>query len=147
MIRKIWLTAFMLCVFIASGCSKDQSVKSDLGKSKTEIILRPGEFRVVKTIQGEASSSYLFWLDFSPILRSFSQSPVPVIAFQLGSPNLHERAMRDLYSQHDLQGKPQILHNFLEEYTLANYLGLYAVIKLSISAEVIEFTGNENYAY
>ena len=65
---------------------------------------------------------------------------MPVIAFQLGKPNLHEQVMRDLHSHHDLQGKPQILHNFLEEYTLANYLGLFAILKLTISAEVIEFT-------
>ena len=140
MTRKIWAITAMLALLIIAGCSKDRSIKPDLGKNKAEIILRPGEFRVVKTIHGEASSSFLFWINFSPVLKSMSQSPVPVISFELGKPNIHERAMRDLHSQHDLQGKPQILHNFLVEWNLANYLGLYAILKLSISAEVIEFT-------
>jgi hypothetical protein len=67
-----------------------------------------------------------------------------VISFELGKPNLHARAMRNMLNQHDLRGKPQILHNLMEEWTLANYLGLYAILKLSISAEVIEFTDNSD---
>ena len=129
----------MLALLAVSGCNKDKSVKPDLGKNKTEIILSPGEFQVVKTIHGQAATSFLFWIDFSPVLKSIDKASVPVISFQLDKSNIHERAMHDLHKQHDLQGKPQILHNFLEEWTLANYLGLYAIRKLSISAEVIEF--------
>ena len=143
MLSKISVVAVLLALLTVTGCNKDKSVKSNLGKTKTEIILKPGEFKFVKTVHGEASSSFLFWLDFSPILVSLNQPPVPVISFRLGSPDVYTRAMRDLYSQYDLQGKPQILHNFLEEWTLANYLGLYAVQKLTISAEVIEFTGTD----
>jgi hypothetical protein len=40
-----------------------------------------------------------------------------------------------------MRGKPQLLHNVVEEWTVANYLGLYAVLRVSISADVIEFTG------
>ncbi len=130
----------MVVLLITTGCNKNKLIKPELGKNKTEIILRPGEFRVVKTIHGEAASYFLFWVDISPALISMNQAPVPVISFALGKPNLHQRAMRKLNSQHNLQGKPQILHNFLEEWSLANYLGLFAILKLSISAEVIEFT-------
>ncbi|RLA16823.1 MAG: hypothetical protein DRQ62_15660 [Gammaproteobacteria bacterium] len=139
MISKISVITVMLALLAVSGCNKDKSVKPDLGKNKTEIILSPGEFQVVKTIHGKASTSFLFWIDFSPVLKSIDKASVPVISFQLDKSNIHERAMHDLHKQHDLQGKPQILHNFLEEWTLANYLGLYAIRKLSISAEVIEF--------
>ena len=140
MLSKQLAIVTMLTLLITTGCNKDRSIKPNLGKNKTEIILRPGEFRVVKTIQGEASTYFLFWIDLSPAMKAISKSPVPVISFELGKPNLHQRAMRDLNSQHDLQGKPQILHNFLEEWSLANYLGLFAILRLSISAEVIEFT-------
>lgn len=137
---KTWIITTMLVLLITTGCSKNKSIKPELGKSKTEIILKPGKFHVVKTIHGEASSYFLFWIDISPALKSMNQAPVPVISFELGKPNIHQRVMRDLNSQHNLQGKPQILHNFLEEWNLANYLGLFAILKLSISAEVIEFT-------
>ena len=61
-------------------------------------------------------------------------------AFALGNAALKVRAMQDLHSKHDLTGKPQVLHNFVEEWSIANYLGLFAIMRLSITAEVIEFT-------
>lgn len=144
MISKLAAIIIVLALLTVSGCNKYKSVKADLGKSKKEILLKPGQFKLVKTIQGEASSSFLFWIDISPALQSINQSPVPVISFELGKPDLHARAMRNMLNQHDLRGKPQILHNLMEEWTLANYLGLYAVLKLSISAEVIEFSDNSD---
>lgn len=144
MISKISVVTVILVLLTVSGCNKYKSVKPDLGKNKQEILLKPGQFKLVKTIQGEASSSFLFWIDFTPALQSISKSPVPVISFELGKPNLHERAMRNMLNQHDLRGKPQILHNLMEEWTLANYLGLFAILRLSISAEVIEFTDNSD---
>lgn len=143
MLSKKSVVTIMLVLLTITGCNQYKSVKPNLGKTKAEIILKPGKFKLVKTIHAEATSYFLFWIDISPFLRIFNQSPVPVISFRLGHPDLYTRAMRDLHRQHDLQGKPQILHNFLEEWTLANYLGLYAVQKLSISAEVIEFTATD----
>ena len=143
MISKICVITAIFSLLIISGCTKDQYIKPDLGKSKAEIILKPGEFRVIKNVYGEASTPFLFWLDITPFMKGIGQPTVPVFSFQLGDPNIHERAMRDLHSQHDLRGKPQVLHNFLVEWTLANYLGLFAILKLSISAEVIEFTEQE----
>ncbi len=42
-----------------------------------------------------------------------------------------------LHSEHDLLGKPQIPHNFLEEWSLANDLGLFAVKRLTITADAL----------
>jgi hypothetical protein len=47
--------------------------------------------------------------------------------------------MEDMHRKHDLVGKPQVLHNFVEEWSLANYLGLFAIQRVTITAEVIEF--------
>ena len=51
--------------------------------------------------------------------------------------------MQDLYSKHDLQGKPQVLHNINEEWSVASYLGLFAILKVSVMAEIIEFKDQE----
>ena len=110
------------------------------GKNKAEIVLKPGEFRIVKAVRGEASCPFLFWIDIPSAIESKVGIDMPLITFALGNSNLRELAMRDLHSKHDLLGKPQILHNFIEEWTIANYLGIFAVVKVSISAEVIEFT-------
>ena len=131
------------------GCASSMAIAPNLGKNKAKITLNPREFRVVKTVIGEASSPYLFWIDLpSSIQSQFAYSsveakPTPLVSFELGNRNLHQLAMKDLLSKHDLRGKPQILHNILEEWTLANYLGLFAILRVKISAEVIEFIGKD----
>ena len=50
--------------------------------------------------------------------------------------------MADLRSQVDLLGKPRFLHNVVEEWTVSNFLGLFAIVRLTISADVIEFRGD-----
>ena len=134
-----WFVMAMLVVFTVSGCTKAPTVKSSLGKIETKIKLEPGAFKVVKAVKGEASCPYLFWIEH-PLAEHSTSSPVPLLAFELGNPHLRELAMQDLYSKYDLQGKPQVLHNIIEEWSVANYLGLFAILKVSIMAEIIEFT-------
>lgn len=138
---KFYIFFTLLFFLVATGCATTKTVIPDLGKNKTKITLKPGEFRIVKTITGEASCPFLFWIDVPPQFKSSTGINAPILAFDLGDPNLHKLAMKDLHSKHDLKGKPQILHNILEEWSIANYLGLFAILKVTITAEVIEFTG------
>ena len=138
--NKFRVIITMLVILAVTGCATNETNMPNLGINKAKITLNPGEFRVVRIVRGEASSSYLLWIVDPTSLPSMSKIPMPLIDFQLGGSDLHERAMQDLNSKHDLRGKPQILHNLLEEWTLANYLGLFAILKVSITAEVIEFT-------
>lgn len=131
----------MFILLTTSGCTKAPSVKLSLGKIETKIKLKPGEFTVIGAVTGEASCPYLFWIENPFEEHSYnSSSPVPFIALELGNPHLRKRAMQDLYSKHDLQGKPQVLHNIIEEWSVASYLGLFAILKVSVMAEVIEFS-------
>ena len=113
----------------------------DVYRLKPKLVLNPGEFRVVRSVQGRASCPFFLYIDLPPSMRSalgFSASGPPV-AFALGDAALKVRAMEDLHRQHDLVGKPQVLHNFVEEWSVANYLGLFAIKRLTITAEVLEF--------
>ena len=137
---QLWFLMAILILVTASGCTTAPLVVNDPGKVEAKINLKPGEFKVVGAVKGEASCPYLFWIDiYSP--ERTKPSPVPLFAIELGNPHLLELAMQDLYSKHDLQGKPQILHNVIEEWSVANYLGLFAIRKVSFMAEIIEFTG------
>ena len=91
---------------------------------------------------GQASCPFFLYIDPPPGVKGvLGLAPsTPAINFALGSSSLRVRAMQDLHRKHDLVGKPQILHNFVEEWTLSNYLGLFAIQRLTITAEVIEFT-------
>lgn len=115
----------------------------DVDKVKPKLVLNAGGFRVVRTVSGRASCPYFLYIHVPDSLLGVFGIPGsgPPVAFALRDPALHVRAMEDLHSKHDLLGKPQILHHFVEEWTLASYLGLFAIERLSITAEVLEFTG------
>ena len=125
------------------GCTTAVEISPDIDKIKPKLALREGGFRVVRSVTGRASCPYLLFLDvpmgfLNPI--GISADP-PAIAFAIGDAALRVRAMEELHQKHDLVGKPQVLHHFVEEWSRANYLGLFAIQRLTISAEVIEFIG------
>ena len=143
-IRKVWIAVLIPWLLSLAGCASEVVLTPDVDKVKPKLVLNEGEFRVVRTVSGKASCPYLLYLDLPDSLLGVVGISIsaPPVAFALGDAALHVRAMEDLHSKHDLLGKPQILHHFLEEWTLANYLGLFAVRRLTITAEVLEFTEN-----
>jgi hypothetical protein len=127
----------------ALGCTAGVARTPDLGKVGPKLVLQPGSFRVVGTATGRASAPALLYFDPPPAIKAALRIPAtqPALSFGLGDMALRVRAIRDLHRQHDLVGKPQIFHNFVEEWTVANYLGLFAIIRVTVTAEVLEFTG------
>ena len=134
----------VLAFLLSSGCASEVVRLPDLGKVKPKLVLEPGSFRVVRTVTGRASAPSFLYFDPPPAIKTALGIPAsqPALTFSLGDMALRVRAMRELHRQHDLVGKPQVLHNFVEEWTVANYLGLFAITRLTITAEVVEFTGS-----
>jgi hypothetical protein len=128
-------------LLLLAGCASEVSLVSDVDKVKPKLVLNEDGFRVVGTVSGRASCPYFLYLDLPDSLLGVMGISIaaPPVAFALGDAALHVRAMEDLHSKHDLLGKPQVLHHFVEEWTLANYLGLFAIKRLTITAEVLEF--------
>ena len=129
-----------------AGCTTYHSTALEVGTMKPKLQLYGADFRLVRRVTGEAEAPFLFWLDIpDTIQRAVFENlanPLPVLTIALGDPRLREQAMAALHRQHDLRGKPQLLHNVVEEWSVASYLGLYAVVRVSISADVIELTGS-----
>jgi len=141
--KHTWIAVVMCALLPLAGCATELPLDPDVDKVKPKLVLNPGEFRVVRTVRGQASCPFFLYIDLPPALKTaLGFSPTaPAINFALGDSALRVRAMEDLHREHDLVGKPQILHNFVQEWTLANYLGLFAIKRLTITAEVLEFTG------
>ncbi len=136
------ITVALCSLLPLAGCASEVALDRDVYKIAPKLILKQGEFRVVRTVRGQASCPSLLYIDPPPAIKAVLGIPAsaPALTFALGDSALKVRAMEDLHSKHDLLGKPQILHNFVEEWTVANYLGLFAILRLSITAEVLEFT-------
>ncbi len=133
-----------VALLATAGCTTYNPAALEVGSIKPKLQLSGDDFRLLGRVTGEASASFLFWIDipesFQRAVFSNLVNPLPVLTIALDDPRLRERAMAALHRQHDLRGKPQLLHNLVEEWSVANYLGLYAVVHVSISADVIEFT-------
>jgi hypothetical protein len=135
------LLVALLLVIAASGCADTRFKRRDDPEVVARIVLDPGRFHVIQTVQGNASCPYLFWIAIPSALSEAMgfRVPIPLIAIQLGDAELHERAMRDLHDQVDMIGKPRLLHNFIEDWSVAGYLGLFGITRLTVTAELIEF--------
>jgi hypothetical protein len=127
-----------------AGCATYSTAPLEVGVMKPKLLLSGDHFRLVRRVTGEAETSFLFWIDIPDTIQRAAfknlATPLPVLTIALGDPRLRERAMAALHRQYDMRGKPQLLNNVVEEWSVANYLGLYAVVRVSISADVIEFT-------
>jgi hypothetical protein len=140
-----WWRLVGIAVVATVGCATYNPAALEVGRMKPKLQLSGADFKLVRRVTGEASVPLLFWVDIPEGIQRWAfpslVNPLPVLAIALGDPRLREQAMAALHRQHDMRGKPQLLHNVVEEWTVANYLGLYAVLHVSISADVIEFTG------
>ena len=127
---------------LMGGCASFATDSVDGALFKPKIILSEDNFSVVrKHVSGQASCRYLLWIAIPEWIQLAAgmPKPIPIISIAIDDPSLREQAMADLHRMHDLRGKPQILHNLMEEWTVAGYVGFYAVVRLTITAEVLEF--------
>ncbi|UCE63907.1 MAG: hypothetical protein JSU59_01755 [Nitrospirota bacterium] len=141
----LWLILLLFLLLGLSGCAVGHPSPSFTSTPTTEFVLAPGTYEVVGRLEGHASCPFLFWVDMPDTWLQFRYGfTVPLISFALGDTDLRTRAMADLHSKVEIQGTRRVLHNIMEETTIANYLGLFAILEVTVSAEVIEFTGGQS---
>jgi len=140
----IWGILLLPLLLGLSGCAVGHSTPKITIPSQPDFLLKPGTYQVVGRVEGYASCPFLFWIDIPQAWESQVGVSVPLLSFALGDIDLRTRAMADLHTKVEIQGKRRVLHNIMEEMTVANYLGLFAILDVTISAEVIEFTGSQS---
>jgi hypothetical protein len=138
------LLLFLTLLLGLSGCAVGHPSPEFISPSQPDFLLKPGTYQVVGRVEGHASCPFLFWVDIPQGWQSRAGVSIPLLSFALGDTDLRTQAMADLHTKVEIQGKRRILHNIMEEMTVANYLGLFAILDVSISAEVIEFTGSQS---
>ena len=143
MCSTIWLL-LLACLLGLSGCAVGHPSPEFTSPSQPDFLLKPGTYEVVGRVEGRASCPFLFWVDIPQAWQSRVGVSIPLVSFALGDTDLRTQAMADLHSKVEIQGKRRVLHNIMEEITVANYLGLFAILDVTISAEVIEFTGSQS---
>jgi len=140
--KRILFLGLLFVMALACGCTVYSGQRSGLSNQRirTKVLLERGNYRIVQShVEGYASCPHILFVAFPAVLQRSYGLPA-AIGTPFGDPDLLERAMADLHSKTDMQGKPRILHNVMEEWTNTMYFGVYGVAELKISAMVLEFT-------
>lgn len=137
MLRKLLCGALLAGVATFAGCT------SWVGHHEVEwqtknIVLAANNWHVLKSnLKASASCSYLFP---HGLLAVMGVELLPAGGIALGNPELYEQAYKKLRADAALEGKSAQLYNVTEETTLASYI-VIGDLKLTLTADVIEFTG------
>ena len=107
---------FVLIISLSSCSSWYSAVVTNI----TNVELSQANFKVIKTISGEATCIDWFMLPMCP------------------TPNLLGKAKSDMLSTADLQNGAKAIVNLRAELD-ARYYGVLLIKKMYVSAEVIEF--------
>ena len=119
--NSIVISLFVVISFFCSCTTQRGMYNND---SQTLVQLKENNFRIIKTISGEATANYFLFMG-------------------LDAQNLAGRAKIDLMSKADLVGKARALVNFATDIKYTTFMGIYYSKTYYVSADVIEF-GNEN---
>lgn len=126
------LGVLVLCLLLLGGCTTYTS-QSFWEVTKAKVVLEGNNFRVRQLgAQGTASCPYLFGIG--------GNGGLPITGIPLMSPSLSSKAMRDFHGRTAIKGKPAFLHNINVEWTRRGIPGILITQRLTITADVLEFT-------
>jgi hypothetical protein len=135
--RTILVGALLAGLFVGAGCTAWNGQREGEFQVK-HLTLEANNFKVLKSkIQASASCSYLFPHEAMVIM---GMPLLPAGGIALGNPELYETAYKKLREQAALEGKSAQIFNVTEEVTMTSYI-VIGDIKLTLTADVIEFTG------
>lgn len=118
--KKFLFASMVLTSVLLTSCGLHSALTHNANNSNTEVILAKNNFKVVKTVRGEASTFTVF---------GFGGIRSDVLA----------RAREEMLRGAELEGKSRALINERIEIHRSTYLfvGTYTI---TVSAEVVEFT-------
>ena len=100
--------------------------------SKTKTVLEANNYEVKKLgVQATGSCPYLFVLS----------TKIGSVGIPLGDTAILKKAMIDFHRQAQMLGKSAFLHNINVEWTVRGIPGIAMVKRVTITADVYEFTG------
>ncbi|MDA3893210.1 MAG: hypothetical protein PF517_16230 [Salinivirgaceae bacterium] len=120
--RPIFIISFFVVIVSLSGCGVNSGLMNQLGVNGTNsnIVLQKNNFKVVGTVSGEASDSYIFLIGGN-------------------KKNLVAQAKQNMIENAKLEGTSKAIINVtLEEHT--SLIIVYIKRTITVHGTVIEFT-------
>jgi hypothetical protein len=117
-------TFLLICIaVIFSGCMATHSgLTTNSNQHVTDVVLSKKNFKVIASVKGEAEASY--FLGMGGISKN----------------GLIQEAKTDMFSKADIIGGAKAVINETVEIKNTMYLGIITKKKVTVSANIIEFT-------
>lgn len=142
--RKFIVSVAVLCalVLLSAGCTSHMGRYTREGINE-RVVLEANNFQIAASgVQASASCAYIFYHDALDL--PFIGTIMPRGGIALGEPDLYEQAMANLHAAYaqGIEGQPAMFHNIQEEWTVAGLPPLYGEVTLTLTADVLKFTGD-----
>lgn len=117
------LALSLLTASLLSACGMSSAVITNQNQNSTQVILSGNNFRVVQQVKGSASVQYFFFMGGT------------------WKGSLYARAYSEMMSQVNMMEGPRAIVNVVTSENVDGLFPLYFLKTITVSAEVIEFTG------
>lgn len=119
--KHVIIVFAVMVTVLLSGCGIHLPYVANLNQSVTNVELSEGNFKVVKTVSGEAEAQYI--LGFGGLKKR----------------SLLELAKKEMFDEAQLDGKSAAITNITVEEYIQNYVVLVRR-KVVVTGQVVEFT-------
>lgn len=117
----LFFTLFV-ALFGMTSCSVHDGMTRNLNQNTTNVILQDNNYTIVQKVRGESEANYVFYFG------GFRKK------------GLIEEARANMLENANLVGSSKAVINETVETSISSFLGIYNIMKITVSGYVIEFT-------
>ena len=117
----LFFTLFV-ALFGMTSCSVHDGMTHNLNQNSTNVILQDNNYTIVQKVRGESEANYVFYFG------GFRKK------------GLIEEARANMLENANLVGSSKAVINETVETSISSFLGIYNIMKITVSGYVIEFT-------
>jgi hypothetical protein len=122
--KKLLKVASLLLVsFVLNSCGVSSAVMDNQNQNSTQVVLAGNNFKVVQQVKGSAEVQYFLFMG------------------GVWKGALYARAYEDMMSKVDLSVGSRAIVNLVTEENIDGFFPIHYLRTITVSAQVIEFTG------
>lgn len=117
----LFFTLFV-ALFGMTSCSVHDGMTRNLNQNSTNVILQDNNYTIVQKVRGESRANYFLYIG------------------GIRKKGLIEEARANMLENANLVGSSKAVINETVETSISSFLGIYNIMKITVSGYVIEFT-------
>lgn len=117
------VASFVLVWFLLSSCGVSSALITNQNQNSTQVVLAGNNFKIVEQVKGSAAVQYFFFMGGT------------------WKGSLYAKAYTEMLSKANLNEGSRAIVNLVTEENIDGLFPVYFLRTVTVSAQVIEFTG------